>query len=949
MSSFRTYGSRLRLAQTVVGEGKLREAQFGALLALGAHASRSDEAAQIILPTGVGKTIVAVLSPYVLRARKVLVVVPGRLIAEQVKASFEHLDRLKEWEVLPHTTRVPRVKVAKKLAKEADWEKWESEADVVIGTPNVFSATRDGVDPMPRRLFDLVIFDEAHHLPATTWTGVYEATDARAVLLTATPFRNDRKRLPGEIAFAYPLKRAVERRVFGPVKYLPVEPEPGVDDDEVLAAAAIDRLDAPEHVQADSRLLVRTDRVEHADQLEAVYRGLGASLGVIDHRTSWKDAIAMRAKVEAGDLRGFVCVGSLTEGFDFPALKIAAYHSPHKTLGPTLQFIGRLSRVGEIEGELLAMRSAVTDETKGLYREDVAWRDLLPALVDSAVDREREIREYVTAAAITGRLNLPPLALTPPRMAHVFRTIQGPNLDAELTEVAGAEVVQRIEHDESRTLAFVTRRIERPRFLRLDTLDTPVHELHLVTWVEKHGVLFVATNTQPALKTILDEIAPGPRRSLTSLELRRLLAGASLERCFSVGTRALQAQSATSYRTAAGSKTEDDITPADALAWELGHAMGRSGDGTFGFSVKKSKVWEPGAADSLYGFRVWCEGHAKEITRTDAIRAGALDVLTIADALTEFPTRPIVGLWPQALLDSGDQVVLDDEIVAPERVALVPDAQASSATRVVFRLHVDHVERARIDVMSDGTLGGDDRAAVFPANGGAPVNMAEYLSAEPLRVFFADGSLVEGDRLSAPPPAAVPLAGDVRHPVAWDDTDITKEFGVAPAGLRNVATAAAQLLERETPIVIQDHLAGEIADFIGIKTGGLRPEVHLVHCKASGAKKPTARLGDVQELAAQSMRSTLWLVNGTALWSELLRRLRARKATKVIAGEDGAIEKLLHDWSQDPPLPYWHIWAVQPGVSDAELDAATEVTTLLTAAHKWCVGSHVEFRLVCSA
>jgi superfamily II DNA or RNA helicase len=271
MSSFQRYAPRLRLTQSVVGDGRLREAQLGALLALGAHAARSDDAAQLILPTGVGKTAVATLSPYLLAANKVLVVVPGRLIAEQVRAAFEDVQRLIDWQVLPRATRPPRVEIAKHLATAANWKQWKRSADVVIGTPNVLSPMRDGVDPLPKKLFDLIIFDEAHHLPANTWTSLYKACGGRAVLLTATPFRNDKQRLPGEIAFTYPLTRAFEKRVFGAVAYRPVMARTGVGDDQVLAEAAVARLTSPEHVAANSRLLVRTNRVASADELAKIY------------------------------------------------------------------------------------------------------------------------------------------------------------------------------------------------------------------------------------------------------------------------------------------------------------------------------------------------------------------------------------------------------------------------------------------------------------------------------------------------------------------------------------------------------------------------------------------------------------------------------------------------------------------------------------------------------
>ena len=224
--------------------------------------------------------------------------------------------------------------------------------------------------------------------------------------------------------------------------------------------------------------------------------------------------------------------------------------------------------------------------------------------------------------------------------------IQGtPDLDAKLERIAGAAVVQRLAHSESSTVGYITRRMQRPRFLRLDTLDVPIFELHLLTWVETSGVLFVSTTTEPARRELLKVTAPKTRRSLTGDELRRLLDAAKLERFFSIGTRAARAQSrGTSYQTRAGSKTEDDITPADARGWDLGHGMGRSGAGTFGFSVAKSKIWEPGAADSLFAFRTWCEGQARELARQPGKRrASKLDLLGISEPAGLVPGRSPCG------------------------------------------------------------------------------------------------------------------------------------------------------------------------------------------------------------------------------------------------------------------------------------------------------------------
>jgi superfamily II DNA or RNA helicase len=660
MSHFRDVGSHVSVAPSVVSRGGLREAQLGALTAIVAHSTVSDEPAQIVLPTGVGKTAVAALVPYVLQATRALVVVPGKLIRNQVAAVLDDPSAIAAG-VLPDSIPAPVVAVADHWATEEDWERWR-DADVVIGTPSVLSPAQGRVAVMPPELFDVVIFDEAHHLPASTWSNLLAATAGRAVLLTATPFRTDGKRLPGDIVYSYPLARAIDQGVYGEVRYVPVDAVEGEELDLTLARTAADRLRRREHVEACSRLIVRSDSVAHANLLETTYRSVGLALGVIVHTTPWKRALRMRLDVERGDLQGFICVGALTEGFDFPALKVGAYHVPHKTLGPTLQFIGRLSRVREVPGELLAPRSAVTDETAALYREDVGWRRLLPDLVDSAIDRERKVRDFVLRSRVSGPLDLPPLSLVPPRSVHILTTTLPPVSTTPPRHLGGARVVQSIVHGESQTSAFITRRTHRPPFMRIDLLDAPIYELHLVTWVERAGLLFISTTTDAALRDLRASVAPGPARSLSSAELRRLLDAAELQRFFSIGTRAARAQARTSYQIRAGSKTEDDLTPADARGWELGHGIGRSGAGTFGFSVAKSKIWEPGSADSLYAFRAWCEELAAEIAEQRPERTGsALDLFSISEPLERFPDHPLVATFPAKIYMSGAEIAVDGE------------------------------------------------------------------------------------------------------------------------------------------------------------------------------------------------------------------------------------------------------------------------------------------------
>jgi primosomal protein N' len=153
MTHFREVGRETNLAAAVVGPESLREAQLGALMALAAHATVSEEPAQLVLPTGVGKTAVAALAPYVLQAERVLVVVPGKLIRSQMAAAFRDPTRAVAAGALPEMATTPTVAVANRRATQIDWERWR-EADVVIGTPSVLSPAYDAVARMPPELFD---------------------------------------------------------------------------------------------------------------------------------------------------------------------------------------------------------------------------------------------------------------------------------------------------------------------------------------------------------------------------------------------------------------------------------------------------------------------------------------------------------------------------------------------------------------------------------------------------------------------------------------------------------------------------------------------------------------------------------------------------------------------------------------------------------------------------
>lgn len=953
---FKATSRRPRLDPALVEAERLREAQLGACSAIVAHASSSDEPAQIVMPTGVGKSLVLTAAPFLLSADKVLVVAPARLVRDQLAQGFKSLSQLKAAGLIPEDAKTPNVRIARHQATEADWEKWK-DADVVVGTVNVLSAGYPGVTRIPRDMFDLVLFDEAHHLPARTWTALLASVDARAVLLTATPFRRDRKRLPGEIAFDYSLARAIERGAYSPVRFLPVEPADGVDKDRALAQVARDRILSEEHKEADSKLLVRTDRIEDAKRLVDLYADLSIKLGLIEASTSAFAAGKTLKAVTDGELQGFACVGALIEGFDFPTLKVAAYHVPHRSLPPTLQFIGRLSRVTSIQGELIADPRDISRDTADLYRSGQEWEELLPQMVDSAVDEEKATRQFVKQAATNtqGGEVVPWLAIGPPRSVQVYELTEAPPLDLRLDRLGKVPVVQSLYQAESDLYAAVTEELMRPRFLKSDHLDGTMYRLHTATWVGDHGLLFLTSSRPSALKEMRELLGATHAPLIGAKALRRLLNSVAGDRFFSVGLRESRARQAmlASYEMKAGRNADRAIAEEDADFKLLGHAMGKTEEGSFGISTGKSKFWEPKAAENLLEFRKWCIACAQMIRKEQAATGGALDRFRIADHPKQFPEHPLVALVSEALLPERCLYLRDgNRRIDLLELDLVVQRLDERTLRVGLLLDDEELVGLHQDINGSVTYEAEfdeEPAFILEEGTGELTPIASALEDRPPIVFFGDGSLIEGGKgalipeLSAGPPPSFVVAQQ------WGDVDTTAEVDGAADGKMTIQEGSVERLKDGARWILQDHSSHELADFIRIADGADGVcSVTLVHCKGS-ADPPGGRVEDLYDVLGQAIRSARWCRPGPAFWAELNRRLTERAATDPILGDADDLQNLLASWGKDnAPLTVFRVLVIQPGLRQSKSGSNANVLTLLRATHAHIHDQDAEFVVWCN-
>ena len=213
--------------------------------------------------------------------------------------------------------------------------------------------------------FGLCILDEAHHVPAHTFSRVLMAIPATYRLgLTATPERNDGLTDLlywhfGEVLKEISTKDLVQAgRVMAPrVEQLFTgwEPPTARVDWPVLINKMCNDEDRNDKIigkvcellNADRQVLVLSDRVQHCIDMAEVLADLGYNSAALVGTMSKKKRAAVLEAADAGELRAIFATTVADEGLDLPGLDTVVLTSPTKAMGRVQQRIGRIMRVAE--------------------------------------------------------------------------------------------------------------------------------------------------------------------------------------------------------------------------------------------------------------------------------------------------------------------------------------------------------------------------------------------------------------------------------------------------------------------------------------------------------------------------------------------------------------------------------------------------------------------------
>src|SRR5581483_7475088 len=668
MNYFKPHYTDLRWPIKEDGIPGLRMPQLGAMHAIAAHFTRHCAPAIVTMPTGSGKTVVITATPFLLRANRVLVLTPSRVVREQIAEEFTGLLDLRRFSVIDAGLPAPAVyNITGKMDTVDEWLNLRP-YDVVIGTPNSTSPEFPGVAQPPLDFFDLVIVDEAHHSAARSWKRLLEQeqlSSAKQVLFTATPFRRDRRELLGKLAYVYELRDAYRDGVFGQLEYQPITARDGNVDLAIARAAAArlvaDRAQGLEHV-----LMVRTGTKSRARDLLDFYgqhTDLKLQLVIGDHTLARLRSTLNKLRV--GELDGIVCVDMLGEGFDLPNLKVAALHTPHKSLPVVLQFIGRFARTNAPNlgrAVFFAAESDMEIERQRLYDQGAAWEEIIPNLSSARVREEEEVRESLGTftAAEEPPEDAPDLSLYSLRPYHHVKILQSPqrlDISREIQAPPGFTIVHRHTSVNESTAVYVLQSRVRPEWTSVDHLDSVSHELVILYFDDPTSLLFVCSSlrTEGLYEHFAQQFGDGtPLRGLSFKKVNRVLLDLQELRFFNIGMRNASAvRRSESYRTLAGPNVggEDTIELADRRRYRRGHWFGSAIDNaepvTIGLSAA-SKVWS-NTTSQIPKLVRWCNRLARKIIseRVPVTNSG-LDHLPTGEEMDRIPDGVVYVDWNES-------------------------------------------------------------------------------------------------------------------------------------------------------------------------------------------------------------------------------------------------------------------------------------------------------------
>lgn len=951
MSCFTDQYSNLQYPHACTEPGSeqlgLRNAQIGAIHAVASHATLENNAATvIIMPTGSGKTAVLMRTPYILRKNKVLIVTPSAMVRGQICDDYKSLRTLKRIGVFTDEVQNPIVFEAlheypSEETLQVEYNKSINESDIVIATHQVAATISEG---NISNAFDYIMIDEAHHVPAPTWQKILlNMKHANSLLVTATPFRLDNKEIKGDFVYNYPLSKAYKDGIFGEIVYIPIEEAP--DKDKLIALEA-ERVFLNDKEQGYSHcLMVRTDTKEKSKALEILYReNTTLRLKRIDSTMSYATVKRAIEQMKSSELDGIICVNMFGEGFDFPNLKIAAIHEPHKSLASTLQFIGRFARTNANnvgEAKFIAMNdSSLKIENRELYSADAIWQDMIINMSETKISTDIEGSETIKQFTKPEAEEDCPLSLhnvRPNCHAKIYK-VNSFNIDADFPEMCsvGNSIYRNKENNTIVGISYVK---ESPIWLEGNQISNVDIHLFIVHFQKETGLLYIYSQdkSEYMYDSIVDSFTANYQK-LPRNEMNKVLGELQDYEFFNTGMQNRYAEAGESYRIIAGSNTAASIDETTGKMVSAGHAFckARKGDEsiTIGYS-SGSKIWSSSYC-SIPDYISWCDENGKKIVNsTLVVKTGTnYDLLPIPKKNLKYPSNTVFCFLSEKTYLSPPTINI---VGQSNEHFLITDLDIKilevSADYLSIQVTVEDVsENLLCDL--DGKYSSSNEKFIV-RDGRTQVSLSRYFTTHPLTFKTTNDTVIVAAETFTGDKDAMVFSPEHITAVDWGSlgTNISNECSKTTTEGKSIQTVLKEFLVADTTFshIVFDHGSGEMADFVtfSVVESPNIINVNMYHVKAMKGAGYNSSVNDIYEVSQQAIKSTIWIKDKNVLLDKIITRVRnsSNPSGKFVKGDLNSLKVLLRGNKKMEVT----IYIVQPAVSKS-IEIPDKIGEILAAA-----------------
>lgn len=878
----------------------LRKPQIWALYSILSNYTINDKTFTVVMPTWTWKTETMLAALLKLKIDRLIVIVPTDALREQISLKFIKLWIFEKLKMIDWTIKKPIVWVLKKKLENIG--EFVSKTNVIISTINIIWWLPEEKQKELWINCSHLFIDEAHHTPAKTWKNFKKNFwEANIIQFTATPFRNDKKRIEWKIIYNYPLKKAQEEEYFKNIIFKPIL-EPNSDlSDKKIRDEAIKQLEDDISNWYDHILMARCKDIETSQKIYDNYYNtieLQKYNPILIHsKIGLSKRQELLNKLKKQESKIVVCVDMLWEWYDLPNLKIAALHYAHRSLWITMQFIWRFTRVSWLNLWNATFIANITDSNfwdslKEMYSENSDWNTIISKESSLHIEKQVKFQEFIDWF---DNLDIDISSIKAPLSSVFYKEITNiswsiENIEKCLNENFINWSFKYSINEEHKLVVVIEETISTPNFWSIKELKQVNYILHIFCYDNENKLFYILSDVDSRKDSIIKSFW-WECRKITEDDVFKSFDKIDFLQLFIVWLK--DDNWNIKYRMHAGIDIKSQLTQRDQINKVKSNIFGFWFDKWVSTSIWASRKWKVWAKLNwnIIEWKEWCIEIGKKLKDPTTSWDNILDWVMNIEKIDSIPNEyPISIDWNEEVYMNYDRIYFklddSDDLIWVEKTEIklfkitIEWIENDEDTRkkmqlweLKFSIYSEWIFNIEIEWKIEWDE--DNKKMVFNkiewddiliVKWAKVISIIDYLNLNYPIIKYSNWEYLEWIYLRKPDYEIVWYNIDNISTIDWKGlwVDIKKESKIKNWVTR-VDSIQNKIIEDlknswKYNIIFNDDGSWEIADVVWIiyDESSFSIKIELYHCKYSWWDEAWARLWDLYEVCWQTQRSVRW-------------------------------------------------------------------------------------------